>query len=127
MNTFKQVSNTNRFTPLTASVIAEQGLRSHAVNDYKKIITHSNRGWLCNISKHYRFSDSNKRYLTVQSTSKHNQFDILCKLLTANTCDTIYIDEPLTTAQLATVRVLQGVSNTKILHARLSQLFSNVQ
>ena len=82
------------------------------------------KGWICNISKRYVFSQHHHEYLQIEAKSNHSQFNIICKLLDANTCSVIYFDEQLTPQQLAFIRQHHSHSRTELLHAKVAFMFA---
>lgn len=84
----------------------------------------SSRGWICNISKQYVFSQQHHEYLQIKSSCQHSQFDLICKLLEANTCRVIYFDEQLSPEQLTHLRNTHYASRAELIHAKLAFLFA---
>lgn len=81
-------------------------------------------GWSCNISENYKFSMPNKQQIQIKPTATHTQYALLCRLLIAGTCNTIYFDAQLSTKQLLNVRSLQTISGTKIVNAKIAYVFN---
>ena len=92
-------------------------------NIESKVANKSLTAWQFNLSKHYRFTKSSSTQLQVSPGKK--QFEYICKLLRANTCEVIYFDERFTKEQTQTIRTLQKNSNTQLHNAKLAYLFED--
>lgn len=82
------------------------------------------KGWICNLSKHYVFSQQHHDYLQIQPSKQYTQFDLICRLLEVNTCRVIYFDEQLTPDQLRILRERHISNQTELLHAKVAHLFA---
>jgi len=82
------------------------------------------KGWICNLSHNYVFSQQHHEFLQIQATGTHSQFTLMCKLLKAETCRIIYFDDKLTAEQLLKLRKIQQFSQTEIIHAKVAFMFS---
>lgn len=83
----------------------------------------SSSAWVFNLSKHYRFAKSAARQLQVCTNKK--QFEYICRLLKANTCEVIYFDEDFSFEQTQTIRELQKNSTTQLHSAKLAYMFED--
>lgn len=83
-----------------------------------------NKKWICNVSKDYMFAHSSADYLQIKTSSKHSQFELICRLLDADTCRVIYFDENLSHSQLGLLRERLIHSNTELLNAKVAYLFA---
>lgn len=90
----------------------------------KQFIKSRKRGWICNLSQQFIFSQQHHEYLQIQTTEKFSQFTLICKLLEADTCRIIYFDDQLTPTELAELRKMQHGSQTELLHAKVAYMFS---
>jgi hypothetical protein len=82
------------------------------------------KGWVCNLSRNYVFSQQHHEYLQIQPSETYTQFDLICRLIDADTCRVIYFDEQLTQVQLSLLRQRLICSKTEILHAKVAFMFS---
>ena len=82
------------------------------------------KGWTCNLSKRYAFSQHRKEQLNIKTNEQYTQFDIMCRLLKANTCSVIYFDEQLSDSQLTYIREHHSNTRTELLHAKIAFMFS---
>lgn len=80
--------------------------------------------WICNVSNDFKFASVKKDYLQITKHSVHSQFKIICKLLAANTCDVIYFDEQFNREQFQTLRRLQSLTQTDLIHAKQAYMFT---
>lgn len=76
--------------------------------------------WVCNISKHLKFSSKHPHYLQIDSSEKYSQYAILRELLKANTCHVIYFDAIFTEDELAVIRHLQDLTKTELIHSKVA-------
>lgn len=83
------------------------------------------KGWVCNLSQQYVFSQQHHEYLQIKTPENTTQFPLICKLLEADTCRVIYFDDHLTTEQLTELRRRQRSSKTELLHAKIAYFFSS--
>lgn len=82
------------------------------------------KGWEFNISERFVFTQVGNWQLQLKPTQSLTQFDLLCKLLKAGTCKTVFIDCVFDSEQTTLVRLLQRVSGTNIVNARFSHAFA---
>ncbi len=80
---------------------------------------YSDKRWICNISEHLKFAKKSARQIHITANEKYDQFSIMCKLLSARTCDIIYFDAHLTNKQFDYLRFLQAGSKTELVNARM--------
>jgi hypothetical protein len=80
--------------------------------------------WVCNLSSQFRFIKHSPYFLQIAATSSNSQFDMICKLLQYNTCDTIYFDQHFTLDELNTIRALQSRSRTSLINAKQAYLLN---
>lgn len=105
------VSNANIYSDIINFPI-KQSIKSHK------------KGWICNLSQQYVFSQQHHEYLQIQASENYSQFTLICKLLAADNCRVIYFDDHLTTEQLIEIRRMQQGSQTELLHAKVAFIFS---
>jgi len=79
--------------------------------------------WLCNVSEGVKLTKGLKNGLNVATNANFTQYDLMVKLLKAETCDVIYFDCHLSPNQIGILKMLQVFSNTKLVHARLAMQF----
>lgn len=82
------------------------------------------KGWICNLSQQYVFSQAHHEYLQIKTNDHFSQFTLICKLLEADTCRVIYFDDQLSANQLLELRKRQQGSQTELLHAKIAFMFS---
>lgn len=82
------------------------------------------KGWICNLSQHYVFSQAHHEYLQINTNKQHSQFTLICRLLEEDTCRVIYFDDQLSAEQLLELRRRQQGSQTELLHAKIAFMFS---
>jgi hypothetical protein len=70
------------------------------------------------------FSQQHHEYLQIQPSKQYTQFDLICRLLEANTCRVIYFDDQLTQDQLSLLRERRISNKTELLHAKVAHLFA---
>jgi hypothetical protein len=80
--------------------------------------------WLCNVSASVKLSKTVENGLNISSRGKLTQYELMVKLLKAETCDVIYFDCQLRPSQIGILKMLQVFSNTEIVHSRLSMQFN---
>lgn len=86
--------------------------------------TSRKKGWICNLSQHYVFTQAHHEYLQIQANERFSQFTLICRLLEADTCRVIYFDDQLSAEQLLELRKRQQGSHTELLHAKIAFMFS---
>jgi hypothetical protein len=84
----------------------------------------SKNRWLCNVATHVKLSNKVENGINVSAKGKYSQYELIVKLLKAETCDVIYFDCRFSAAQIAILKMLQLFSNTEIVHARLAMQFN---
>ncbi|MDT0594323.1 hypothetical protein [Glaciecola petra] len=117
MNTSTQENVSAKFVNPTAKNIQwdEKSI------EHRRMSTSS--AWVFNLSKHYRFAKADARQLQVNSNNK--QFEYICRLLKANTCEVIYFDEDFSFEQTQIIRKLQKSTGTQLHSAKLAYLFED--
>ncbi|MFT6267602.1 MAG: hypothetical protein ACJAVV_000400 [Alphaproteobacteria bacterium] len=115
-NISQAANNANNFNSINAGII-QFPIQSKANQMAQK-------GWICNLSEHYVFSQQHHEYLQIQPSKQHTQFNLICRLLEADTCRVIYFDDQLTKGQLALLRDRHIGSRTELLHAKVAHLFA---
>jgi hypothetical protein len=84
----------------------------------------SKKRWLCSVAEHVKLSNTVENGINVSGKGKYSQYELIVKLLKAETCDVIYFDCRFSTAQIAILKMLQLFSNTELVHARLAMQFN---
>lgn len=79
--------------------------------------------WLCNVASGVKLNKHVKYGLNVDSRGNVSQYELMVKLLKAETCDVIYFDCQLNHSQIGILKMLQVFSNTELVHARLAMQF----
>jgi hypothetical protein len=79
--------------------------------------------WLCNVSESVKLSKDVANGLNVCGRGKLSQYELMVKLLKAETCDVIYFDCQLSASQIGILKMLQVFSNTELVHSRLAMQF----
>ncbi|MFC4699283.1 hypothetical protein ACFO4O_03810 [Glaciecola siphonariae] len=79
--------------------------------------------WLCNVSEGLRLSKNVENGLNIDSSGKYSQYELMVKLLKAETCDVIYFNCSLSASQIGILKMLQVFSNTELVHSRLAMQF----
>ncbi len=79
--------------------------------------------WLCNVSEAVKLSKHVKNALNIEGRGKFSQYELMVKLLKAETCDVIYFDCHLSANQIGILKMLQVFSNTELVHSRLAMQF----
>ena len=90
----------------------------------KKTKTERKKGWICNLSQQYVFTQVHHEYLQIQANKRFSQFTLICSLLEADTCRVIYFDDQLSAEQLLELRRRQQGTQTELLHAKIAFMFS---
>lgn len=80
--------------------------------------------WLCNVAQHVKLANTVENGINVSGKGKYSQYELIVKLLKAETCDVIYFDCRFSAAQIAILKMLQLFSNTELVHARLAMQFN---
>lgn len=118
MNT---IHNSTRTTHSNSVLIHNDVLKFEPKKQAK---TERKKGWICNLSQQYVFTQSHHEYLQIQATKRFSQFILICNLLEADTCRVIYFDDQLSADQLLELRRRQQGSQTELLHAKIAFMFS---
>lgn len=84
---------------------------------------HKKLGWLCNVSEGVKLSKNVANGLNIDCRGKLSQYELMVKLLKAETCDVIYFDCHLSHSQIGILKMLQVFSSTELVHARLAMQF----
>ncbi|MBT1449562.1 hypothetical protein KJ365_01600 [Glaciecola sp. XM2] len=82
--------------------------------------------WLCCVAEHVKFAKTVDGGLNVRPSKTLSQYELMVKLLKAETCDVIYFDCHLSAAQIGILKMLQMFSGTQLVHARLAMQFDQV-
>ncbi len=113
-------------SPNPAARLVKASINSNTVMSFPATenLTHVQRGWICNVSERFSIVNAKQNHLQIKTNEKHSQFDLITKLLLANTCHVIYFDAQFTPKQLNTIRMLQSQSRTELFNAKMAYLFS---
>lgn len=79
--------------------------------------------WLCSVAEGVKLSKDVKNGINIDSREIKSQYELMVKLLKAETCDVIYFDCQLSASQIGILKMLQVFSNTELVHARLAMQF----
>nr|WP_136252272.1 hypothetical protein [Ningiella ruwaisensis] len=88
------------------------------------IHTASKARWICNVSEHVKLAKGVERAINISGKGKFSQYELMVKLLKAETCDVIYFDCQLSAQQIGILKMLQVFSKTELKNARLAMQFS---
>jgi len=91
--------------------------------DFQKPKFVAEKRWLCNVASTVKLSKHVERGLNIDSLGKYSQYELMVKLLKAETCDVIYFDCQLSASQIGILKMLQVFSRTELVHARLAMQF----
>jgi hypothetical protein len=79
--------------------------------------------WLCSVAENVKLSANVDRGINISGNGKYSQYELVVKLLKAETCDVIYFDCRFSSAQIGILKMLQLFSSTELVHARLAMQF----
>ena len=109
----------------SASVLAKADLNPSTSPSTSQTQTPASKSrWLCSVAESVKFQKNVARALSVRADASNSQYDLMVKLLKAETCDVIYFDCHLSASQIAILKMLQMFSKTELVHARLAMQFS---
>lgn len=86
-------------------------------------VKNATKRWLCSVSSGVKLSKYVKNGINIDSRGRLSQYELMVKLLKAETCDVIYFDCQLSASQIGILKMLQVFSNTELVHARLAMQF----